>query len=86
MIISKEKFVEIINNEHIKVRVWERGVGETLACGTGACASAYIFCRNKSTAKELTVDLLGGKLKINCLENIFMSGPAEFVFDGKINI
>lgn len=80
------EFVEIINNEHIKVRVWERGVGETLACGTGACAAAYIFCRNKSTSKELTVDLLGGKLKINCLENIFMSGPAEFVFDGKINI
>ncbi len=80
------EFVEIINDKHIKVRVWERGVGETLACGTGASAAAYIFCTKKSTARELTVDLLGGKLKINCSENIFISGPAEFVFDGKINI
>lgn len=80
------EFVEIINDKYIKVRVWERGVGETLACGTGACAAACVSHKQKSTASELTVDLLGGKLKINCLENIFMTGPAEFVFDGKINI
>lgn len=80
------EFVEIINNSHIKIRVWERGVGETLACGTGACAAACVSHKQKSTDSELTVDLLGGKLKINCFKNIVMTGPAEFVFDGKVNI
>ena len=80
------EFVEIIDNTHIKIRVWERGVGETLACGTGACASAVVSYKQKSTDSRLTVDLPGGKLQINCLKNIIMTGPAEFVFEGKLNI
>ena len=80
------EFVEIINERNIKIRVWERGVGETLACGTGACASAVISNKYKSTDNELIVDLAGGKLEINCLENIILKGSAEFVFEGKIEI
>lgn len=81
------EFVQIINENTIKVRVWERGVGETLACGTGACAASIIANKYKSTNCELTVDLLGGKLRTNCEnEEIKLIGPAEFVFEGKIEI
>ena len=80
------EFVQIINKRNIKMRVWERGVGETLACGTGACASAIISNKYKSTDNELIVDLAGGKLEISCLENVILKGNAEFVFEGKIEI
>ena len=80
------EFVQIIDKEKIKMRVWERGVGETLACGTGACASAVISNKYKSTESRVIVDLLGGKLEINCLENVILKGPAEFVFEGRIEI
>lgn len=80
------EFVEIIDNSEIKVRVWERGVGETLACGTGACAATVISCIQKSTDSRLTVDLPGGKLQIDCSRNIIMTGPAEFIFEGQLNI
>ncbi len=81
------EFVKIVNENQIKVRVWERGVGETLACGTGACAASIISNKYKSTNCELTVDLLGGKLKIGYRdEEIKLIGPAEFVFEGKIDI
>lgn len=80
------EFVQIIDKKNIKMRVWERGVGETLACGTGACASAVISSKYKSTDSDVIVDLLGGKLEINCLENIILKGNAEFVFEGKIDI
>jgi diaminopimelate epimerase len=81
------EFVQIINEKNIKMRVWERGVGETLACGTGTCAASVISNKYKSTNSRLTVDLLGGKLQTN-YENdeIKLIGPAEFVFEGKINI
>lgn len=80
------EFVQIIDKENIKMRVWERGVGETLACGTGACASAVISNKYKSTESRVIVDLLGGKLEINCLENVILKGPAEFVFEGRLEI
>lgn len=81
------EFVQIINKDRIKVRVWERGVGETLACGTGACAASIISNKYQSTNCELTVDLLGGKLKtLYQNEEIKLIGPAEFVFEGKIEI
>lgn len=81
------EFVQIKNEQTIKVRVWERGVGETLACGTGACASAIISNLYKSTKSELTVELKGGNLKINYDgENVYLKGSAEFVFEGKMNI
>ena len=80
------EFVEIVDRKHIKVRVWERGVGETLSCGTGTCAAAVISNKYKYTENELIVDLLGGKLEIEYNENVKLRGPAEFVFEGKINI
>lgn len=81
------EFVKIVNENQIKVRVWERGVGETLACGTGACAASIISKKYKSTNCELTVELLGGKLKTGYNDKeIKLIGPAEFVFEGKIEI
>lgn len=80
------EFVEIVDNKNIKMRVWERGVGETLACGTGACASGVIANKYKSTESKLIVDLLGGKLEVENSNNIILKGESEFVFEGKIEI
>ena len=81
------EFVQIIDKGHIKIRVWERGVGETYACGTGAC-SAVAVCANLGLTKRLvTVNLKGGDLKINWNQidnNIYMTGIANKVFEGKI--
>lgn len=71
------------------MRVWERGTGETLACGTGACAVVTACILNGLTAQEVTVKLLGGELNIRWdRENnqIFMTGPAETVFDGEMTV
>lgn len=81
------EFVEIINKECIKMRVWERGAGETLACGTGACATAVACFLNGYTERKVTLELLGGKLEIYWDEktnHVFMTGPAETVFEGEI--
>ena len=76
------EFVQIKNNSTLKVRVWERGVGETLSCGTGACAATIISNLCKSTEREAIVELKGGNLKINYDgENVFMQGSAEFVYE-----
>lgn len=81
------EFVQIKNENTIKVRVWERGVGETLSCGTGACAAAVISNLYKSTESELTVELKGGNLRINYDgEKVIMQGSAEFVYEGEMNI
>lgn len=81
------EFVQIKNNSTIKVRVWERGVGETLSCGTGACSSAVVSNLYKFTESEVIVELKGGNLKINYDgENVFMQGSAEFVYEGEMNI
>ncbi len=80
------EFVQIIDKLNIKVRVWERGVGETLACGTGVSAASVISHKYKSTNNVLNVDLLGGKLKTIYDDSIKLIGPAEFVFEGKIEI
>lgn len=79
------EFVEIINPEEIKVRVWERGSDETLACGTGACASAVASYRKGLTKPEVTVHLRGGDLKIKYDETtnrVRMEGPANFIAKG----
>ncbi len=71
------------------MRVWERGTGETLACGTGACATVVACVLNGLTEEEVTVKLLGGELKVQWdRENntVYMAGPAETVFDGMIEI
>lgn len=81
------EFVHVIDENTIEMRVWERGSGETLACGTGACASAVASVLNGYTKDEVTVKLLGGDLKIRWdrKENlVFMTGPAEIVFEGEI--
>ena len=81
------EFVEIKNNSTIKVRVWERGVGETLSCGTGACSSAIISNLYKSTESEVIVELRGGNLKVKYTgERVLLQGSAEFVYEGKMNI
>ena len=67
------------------MRVWERGTGETLACGTGACASAIASSLNNYTNKKVTVKLLGGNLEVEWKKDnhIYMTGPAVTVFKGE---
>ena len=81
------EFVEIIDKNNIKVRVWERGVGETFACGTGACAAVVASGLNGYTGENVTVSLPGGKLQIEWGKDnhIYMQGTATKVFDGTIN-
>jgi len=81
------EFIQVIDRTHINMRVWERGSGETLACGTGACASVIACILNGYTDHEVTVSLLGGDLVIRYdekLDRVFMTGPAVKVFDGEI--
>lgn len=82
------EFVHIVNENEIDMRVWERGAGETLACGTGSCASAVAsvlngFCKKNT---DIKVNLLGGTLYINWTENgdVYMTGPAQTVCTGEI--
>ena len=71
----------------IRVRVWERGVGETLACGTGACASVVACSVLGKCSKKVAVHLLGGDLSVEYGgEDILMAGPAEKAFEGTVNI
>ena len=79
------EFVEVLNKKEIKIRVWERGSEETMACGTGACAAAVASYRKGLTEPEITVHLRGGDLKIRFDEKdnrVVMEGPAEFVAKG----
>lgn len=77
-------FVEIVNQKMIKVRVWERGVGETLACGTGACAAVVVGNILEKIENKVTVKLKGGDLEIQYNKYVKMKGPAEKVFEGKL--
>lgn len=83
------EFVQLDNRSHVRMRVWERGSGETLACGTGACAVAVACVLNGLTQREVTVSLRGGDLKICWDEkdgHVYMTGPATVVFDGEIEL
>ncbi|MCX4327793.1 MAG: diaminopimelate epimerase [Lachnospiraceae bacterium] len=83
------EFVQVISRGEINMRVWERGSGETLACGTGTCASVVACVLNGKTDEEVTVHLLGGDLFIKYDRKkgtVFMTGPAVTVFDGEIEI
>ena len=82
------EFINVIDDKTLKMRVWERGAGETLACGTGACAVTVAAILNEYTKRAVTVHLLGGDLKIEWNKNdnhVYMTGPATTVFEGKIN-
>ena len=80
------EFIEIVDKSHLKMRVRERGSGETMACGTGACAAVVATARNGLCDREADVALLGGTLHIKWDEkdnHVYMTGPARFSFDGK---
>ena len=81
------EFIRVLDRHTIRMRVWERGSGETLACGTGACASLAVAAFLGETADEADVVLTGGTLHVEWdrAENLlYMTGPAEFVFDGEV--
>lgn len=83
------EFVHCIDRQTVEMRVWERGSGETLACGTGACAVAVSSILNNLTDTQVTIKLLGGDLQIEWdreKDRVFMTGPATVVFDGVIDI
>ena len=84
---TNTEFVKVLDRNNVQMRVWERGTGETLACGTGCCATAVACILNGYTDEEVTVHVLGGKIKIywDREENlVYMIGPAETVFEGEI--
>ena len=86
---TNTEFIEILDRTTLKMRVWERGSGETLACGTGACASLVASVLNGNSERKATLQLLGGNLEIEWDEktnHVFMTGPAETVFEGEITI
>ena len=81
------EFVQIIDRNTIRMRVWERGAGETLACGTGACATAVACNLNGLTDRKVTIELLGGNLEIEWNKennHVYMTGPATTVFEGEL--
>ena len=86
---TNTEFIQIIDRSHLKMRVWERGSGETLACGTGACASLVATVLNGLCDTKVTLMLLGGDLEIEWdRENnvVYMEGPATTVFEGEVEI
>lgn len=84
---TNTEFVKVLDEQTVEMRVWERGTGETLACGTGACATAVACVLNDLTKEEVTVKLLGGNLQIKwdkAADLVYMTGPAATVFEGEI--
>ncbi|MDE6338453.1 MAG: diaminopimelate epimerase [Muribaculaceae bacterium] len=82
---SNIEFARVIDRKNIEMRVWERGSGETLACGTGACATAVASVLNGLTDRKVTIHLLGGDLQIfwdESTNHVFLTGGAEFIADG----
>lgn len=80
------EFVHVVDRRHAVMRVWERGTGETLACGTGACAALTACVLNGFTDREAEIALPGGKLQIlwnSEDDHVYMTGPATFVYDGE---
>lgn len=81
------EFAQIRDRQRVRMRVWERGTGETLACGTGCCATAVAGVLNGLTDRKVTVEVTGGELVIEWDEesgHVFMTGPAQFVFEGSM--
>ena len=85
---TNTEFVEVLSTSRVRMRVWERGTGETLACGTGACAVAVACVLNELTSRTVDVELRGGVLHIvwdKADNHVYMSGPAATVFDGELS-
>lgn len=86
---TNTEFVKVLDDQTLQMRVWERGSGETMACGTGACATAVAACSAGLAGRETVVKLLGGDLRIRWDEktgHVFMTGPAVTVFEGQLLI
>jgi diaminopimelate epimerase len=85
---TNTEFLQVVRPDYIKMRVWERGAGITLACGTGACASLVAAVLNGKADRKATIELPGGPLQIEWAEDdrIFMTGPATRVFTGTVAI
>lgn len=84
---TNTEFIEVIDKHTLNMRVWERGAGETLACGTGACAAAVAAVLNGLTERKVTIHLLGGDLEIEWRESnnhVYMTGEAVTVFEGTL--
>lgn len=79
-------FVEVVAEDHLMMRTWERGAGATLACGTGACSVAVAGYLNGFSEREVKIDLPGGRLHLEYKESghVFMTGPAEIVYEGQL--
>ena len=83
------EFVELKSRERLQMRVWERGSGETLSCGTGACAAVAAGVATGKCDRHAVVEAIGGCLEVEWKEadgRLFLSGPAEFSFEGTIEI
>jgi len=83
------EFAQVLKRSAIRMRVWERGAGETLACGTGACATLVAAVLNGKADRKATIHLLGGDLKVEWRESdnrVYMTGPAEEVFSGEVYV
>ncbi len=77
-------FVQVLNRSELKVRVWERGCGETLACGTGTCAAVAAANKLGKVGNKVTVHVLGGDLQVEVGKSLFLSGAAEKVYQGTL--
>ncbi len=80
------EFIQVINQNKVRMRVWERGSGETFACGTGACSVAVSCILKKLTERKVTIELLGGNLQIEWKEkdnHVYMTGPATTIYEGE---
>jgi len=77
-------FVQVLKQNELKIRVWERGCGETLACGTGICAVVAAANKLGKVGNKVTVHVLGGNLQVEVAESLFLSGAAEKVFEGAL--
>lgn len=82
------EFVHVVGSQEIDLNTWERGVGETLACGTGACASVVASVLNGKTGRKVKVNLRGGELLVEWAKDnhVYMTGPASYVFSGTIRV
>ena len=84
---TNTEFVKVLDQNNVRMRVWERGTGETLACGTGCCATAVACILNGLTDEKVTVHVLGGEVEVEwkrSTNRVFMTGPATTVYEGTI--